>query len=325
MRYPSFPKILVLLLVLLVTPLLVACGGAEDGLSEAPASEPAAEEVFEEAAAGGEAPMEMAEGDEGAIIESGQAMAQAPVNRRIIYTASLQIRVEDPLVTAQRLSVLAQRYGGYVSNANIFEVREDTYHATVTLRVDTEQFNAAMVELRELGSEVLEETISTRDVTEEYVDLEARIENLERTEEELQILLTEARESGGRMEDILIVYRELTEIRAQIESLQGRLNVLADQVGLATITVELVPPEVQVSIVNEEWSISGTVRQALRTLTESLQVLASLAITFSIAVAPLLLIGGLFLYALYRLARWAIDRARQQSQPSAPTATPPAE
>lgn len=307
---------LVLLSVLLLA--LVACGGAsseydESGAYDASGAPPGMEDGAEE-----EMPMEApaaepeAMGGADADASGEAAPNQQGVTRRIIYNGSLQLRVDDPRAVAQTMGALAQRHGGYVSNANIYEVGDDSYRASVQLRVDAGQFDEAMSELRTLGSEVLSENIGTRDVTDQYVDLEARIENLERTETELQILLTEAREDGST-EDVLTVYRELTSIREQIEQLQGQLNVLADQVSLATISVELVPPEAQVELVNEGWSLTRTIRQAARSLTEGLQVLADLIIYFLIAILPNLLLLGIFLYILFRFFTWIYRRLNRDS------------
>ncbi len=266
--------------------------------------------------------MEESAGSADMDVESEQALAQAPLSRRIIYTGGIQLRVEEPRQLLQTMGSLAARYGGYVSNANVFELYDGTYQASVQLRIQADQFDVALNELRELSIEVLNETRSTQDVTERYVDLEARIENLERTEEELQLLLTEAREQGGETEDILAVYRELTSIRGEIESLQGQLNVLADAVTLATINVELVPPEAEVRLLDEEWSLTRTVREALRDLTDGLQSLVSATVYFLIAVAPRLAIMAVLLYGLYRVALWLRDRLRRPAPP-APPVTPP--
>ncbi|MGH2543866.1 MAG: DUF4349 domain-containing protein [Ardenticatenaceae bacterium] len=322
-----------ILLFLLVAILLVACGGAQQGgapasdtaarPAEAPAEEPAGgEEAIEAAAAEERAALleDRADAGNSATGVEGEAQAQAQLDRRIIYTASLQLRVDDPRAIALSLQALAQRYGGYVSGANVFQIDENSSRATVQIRVQAEQFDEALVEIRSLATEELNATIDSEDVTEEYVDLEARIENLERTETELQALLTEAREQGGKTEDILAIYRELTGVRAEIESFQGRLNVLRDAVQLATINVELVPPETHVELLDERWSALRTVRQAARTLTEALQALTDLSIYFLIAVAPILLLVALFFYVFYRIALWFRPQPTRPATPTEPRA-----
>lgn len=322
----------VAMLLLVMALLLVACGAAPAGApgrDESAASgaatsvEPAAPPM-EEGRSDSDGVVDVAEAESPAGGELGQN--QPALERKIIYTASLRLRVDDPRQVAEQLQGLAATYGGYVSSANIYEYSDGVYQGTVQLRVNAAQMNAAMDSLRDMATEILNEQLDSRDVTDQYVDLTARIENLERTETELQILLTEAREQGGKTEDILTVYRELTSVREQIEVYQGQLNVLSDAVTLATITVDLVPPEVQVEILNEEWSATRTMREALRNLTEGTQDLIDLTIHFTITVLPFLLLLALlgFLFLRFLLFLWRRRPAflrplpRPESTPSIP-------
>lgn len=318
------------LFLLLILFALSACGGAAsfeerydsaDG-GAAPAAEPefAPESPAEGESAGGEA------FDRDASVPPPVQGAQ--LDRKIVYTASIRLRVDEPMETAQGLQALARQFGGYVSSANVYEVRDEVYQATVQLRVDATQFDAALAALRGLGTEVLNEQLDSQDVTDRFVDLSARIENLERTEEELQLLLSEARERGGKTEDILQIYRELTSVREQIELYQGQLNVLSDQVSLATINVELYPPEVQVELLDEGWSPMRTIRQALRNLTEGMQGLADLAIFFTLNMLPFLLLLGFLFFVAVRLLVWLWrrrpDALRPRPTPPTPAAPPAA-
>jgi DNA repair exonuclease SbcCD ATPase subunit len=262
-------------------------------------------EVSEEAAMGEEEVM----ADTGEIANQSPASArsqasQSALNRKIIYNASLRLRVEDPRITAQSLQAVAQRYGGYISHANVYETYDDSYQADVQFRVNAEQFEAALEALRALAIEVIYEQRDSQDVTDQYVDLQARIENLERTESELQILLTEAREKTNKTKDILTVYRELTSIREQIEVYQGQLNLLKDSVSLATINIELIPPDAPIELIDEGWNPISTVRSSLRNLSRGLQALADFSIVLVINVLPFLIILGGVGYTLLRIARW---------------------
>jgi uncharacterized repeat protein (TIGR01451 family) len=107
----------------------------------------------------------------------------------------------------------------------------------MTLRVPSEQFETVMVSLRNLGIEVVDEDFNTQDVTEAYTDLESRLRNAEATERQLLQILDRA----ATVKDTLEVQRELGAVREDVEVLQGRLNLLADQVDLATITLLLHP------------------------------------------------------------------------------------
>jgi len=258
-----------------------------------------------------------ARGVRGPTDQAGDERSQSAVlNRKIIYNATLRLRVDDPRATAKSLEGLVAQYGGYVSYANIHETYDDVYQGNVQLRVDAEQFEAALDALRALATDVLTEQRDSQDVTAQFVDVTARIENLERTETELQELLTEAREKSRKVEDVLSVYRELTTIREQIEVYQGQLNVLGDQVSLATIDVELIPPEVEVEIVDDGWNPMRTVRSAMRNLTEGGQALVEFTIIFVLNILPCLLLVGLIGFGFLRLWGWLRKTSKKQVEPA---------
>lgn len=319
-------KITLLFLFLLV---LAGCGAASGDESmrystDSDGGAVAEEAEAMEAPAGQPMPGETSGGGD----ESFSPENQSAVERRIIYSANISIRVDNPLDVSRQMEAIAESFGGYVSSANVYELggREDVYQANVQLRVAADQFNPAMERLRSLGTEVISEEIGTQDVTDRYVDLEARIDNLERTEDELQVLLTEARENNGRTEDVLAVYRELTTIRGEIEVLQGQLNVLSDSVSLATINVQLNPPEAQVQVLDEEWSFMTGVRRALRTLTDGLQGLVDAAVFLIIAVLPIILLVLLPLFLFVRFLIWLMRRRSDSTPvPAAPAGPPAAE
>lgn len=294
--------------LLLLILLLAACGGAgsapdqsapsyDSGASGVAPEEPPAGEM--EAARESMPPPEGGGGSEG-----GADVAQAQANRKIIYTGYLQIRSADARVMANQIQGIATRFGGYVSQENVYESnQEGIFQGEVQIRVTSDKYNAAMEELRRLG-DVLNEQSETSDVTDQYVDIEARINNLKRTESEIQALLAESRQRGASTEDILNIYQELTSIREQIEVYQGQLNVLADQTSLATINVSMVPPQAEVKIIEEGWSFTRILREAARDFTRTLQGMIEAGVYFLVAVLPWLLVWGLILYFLIRALRW---------------------
>ncbi|MEZ4609687.1 MAG: DUF4349 domain-containing protein [Caldilineaceae bacterium] len=116
-------------------------------------------------------------------------------------------------------------------------------------------------------------------MTDQYTDLNAQLRNLEATEDELRTLLGEVRaKPGAKAEDILAVHRNLTEIRGQIEQVQGRKNMLDNLISLATIHLSLTPDVAEQPIVEARWRPGVTVSAALRALVGALQSLGNLAI-----------------------------------------------
>lgn len=235
-----------------------ACSGeplADNGSFEAPAEPADAGAVGSDAdafASNGEGEM----GESDALVGSGEdgglPLPQL-VDRKIIRTARLELEVENVSAAVAEVEDVAVAAGGFVSASNVFidEPSESddgddgpprrTETATVTIRVPAEAYRSVVSQLRAVAEEVKSETSESSEVTEEYTDLQARLRNQEATEAQLLELLTKAE----TIPDILTVQDRISQVRLEIEQVQGRINVLDSLTDLATITVQLaafVPP-----------------------------------------------------------------------------------
>jgi hypothetical protein len=184
--------------------------------------------------------------------------------------------------------------------------------ATVTLRVPAERFDEALAQLRTMAGKVQTETISGDDVTDQYVDLQSRLRALTATETELIALLGEVRQSEGNAQEkaqaILDIYNRLTEVRSQIETIQGQMQYLEQMAAMSTITVELYPrePEIVQPVVDEGYDPLRTLSRAGRALVAILQWLLNAAIWLVVTVVPILAI----LAAPVLLIVWLVRRRR---------------
>lgn len=240
----------------------------------------------------------------------GVSDQQLQETRKVIYNAGMVLVVRDTEATARQVAELATSLGGYVADMNGYRGSDNILRYTITLRVPAEQFEAARAALRGLAVRVENETLNTNDVTDQYYDLEARLRVLRATENELLDLLRETRERGGKVEDIMAIYRELTSVQGQIESLQGQLNRLEKLVALSTITVELRPYELVVPVTTEEWTPLQTVRESFGTLVQVLRGLADLLIRLVIIVVPVLLILAVPVILVLLVLRAVIRRRK---------------
>ena len=154
----------------------------------------------------------------------------------------------------------------------------------------SERLDRAREEIRQIALRVEREQMSTEDVTDQYVDLEARLRTLNATEAELRELLAESRERARKVDDVMAIYRELTGVRTQIEQIQGQLNALQNLVGLSTIQVSLAPDAAGKPIVAEGWRPGDTVRNAFSSLVAFLQWLLNLLIVLLIVGVPVALV-----------------------------------
>ncbi|MEF8856312.1 MAG: DUF4349 domain-containing protein, partial [Haloplanus sp.] len=226
------------LLVVLV--LLAGCGGSAGGadvsggggdsmtVAETGAAEPAERE------AGGDA------GGDGGDGATAQTDDEVTADRSIIRTGEVRLRVDDYEAARTNLTAIVEARGGYVSDSTqqVHDRGEESWTSgRVVLRVPADDFSETMTLVEEEGR-VLESSTSTRDVTEQVVDLQARLENLRAERERLRTLYERANDT----EDVLAVERRLSEVQTEIERTEARLQNLERRVAYSTITVEMAEP-----------------------------------------------------------------------------------
>jgi len=229
--------------------------------------------------------------------------------RMLIRTAQLSITVKDTVEAVQGAKAVVEGLGGYVTSSQMYKQGERLY-ATMVLRVPAERFDDALAQIKALAVEVERESTQGEDVTEEYVDLQARLRNLELTEKELQQLLTEVRERTQKAEDVLAVYRELTEIRGQIEQLKGRMQYLERRVDFATIELSIAPHVLSTPVVEPGWKPLVTLREAGRSLVKALQWLVDAVIWLVVFVLPILILVAAPVALLVFLVRALVRRRK---------------
>jgi hypothetical protein len=156
--------------------------------------------------------------------------------RMVIYNGQISLetsRIEDILA---KIRTLAESYGGYVAGSS-----RSTYGmqamAEIAIRVPKDKFRTAVQEIETYGK-LLNENTSSEDITQQYVDLKARLDNLQKQEQRLREILTMA----TTVDDILKVEDELARVQGDIESLQGQINYLEQNVEMSLISVSLVEP-----------------------------------------------------------------------------------
>jgi hypothetical protein len=233
--------------------------------------------------------------------------------RMIVRTANLSLVVEDTEETLEAIEDLAAELGGYISNLNARRVNEQLA-ATVTLRVPAVSFDEARERVKGLATELENENVSGQDVSEEYVDLEARLRNLERVEEELLEFLAAAQESNEDIEDIFIIYERITRVRQEIEQIQGRMQYLENVTTLATLTINLTPEEEVEPVVEPGWEPLRQARDALRSLVTALQGLVDVLIWVGLFFLPMVLLLALpFVLAWLGWYLWRRRRRRSKA------------
>src|SRR5262245_52157938 len=235
-----------------------------------------------------------------------QSAPAAPAMPRIVIrNAQLSLVAADAAKVSNELTALATQAGGYVSQSKQWRESEQL-RATLTMRVPAPKLDTTLAAARKMATRVESENIDAEDVTQEYVDLDAQVRNLEAAENEMRQLMTDVRQRMKKAEDILEVYKHLTELRGQIEQAKGRMKYLSQMAAMATITVSLVPDAIAKPVVAPGWQPLVSVRNASRVLVRTLQALATALIWCVIYVLPVVLLfvlGAWLIRAIVRAIR----------------------
>jgi hypothetical protein len=162
---------------------------------------------------------------------------KAVAERKVIRSARLEIRADDPAAAAQDAMRIVERAGGFVASSHHSGVGEAVERVDMRLRVPAARFEPTLGELRD-GGELLVESLTGEDVTESYTDLSARLRSQSALEERLLAILAQA----TTVDDVLKVETQLVAVRTEVERLTGALRVMDDRVGLATIELVLAAP-----------------------------------------------------------------------------------
>ena len=169
----------------------------------------------------------------------GEIAKLAEVPRRVIRTAELSVETDTPEVAVSKLTALANAKAGFVVSSETSRWTDsdgaETVSTTLVFRVPAAAFDEALAVVRALGTRVSSEKVTGQDVTEEYVDLEARVRAQRAVEEQYLGVLKDAR----TIPDILAVEQKLGEVRTEIERAEGRRRFLENQTSLSTITVHV--------------------------------------------------------------------------------------
>ena len=222
----------------------------------------------------------------------------ADIDRKIVRNGYMTLEVNDITEAVVSITGVANGLGGYVVSSSKQGDKDITY-GHISIRVPSDRFDTALSQIRKLAISVPNESTNSQDVTEEYTDLQAQLRNLEATEAQYLELLKKAE----KVEDILAVQRELSNVRGQIEQTKGRIQYLDRTTDMALINVDLQKTK---PIVGTGWSVLETIKSAARGLADFGKALANIAIWLLIFSPVWIIILVVVLY----FARWRKKKAK---------------
>lgn len=246
-------------------------------------------------------------------VAAQEPVAGAQGIQRIVKNADMTIEVERVDVALSRITAAATELGGYVLETRSEYAEHAVAGATVKVAVPVGNFEAMLERVREAALRLLSEYASGRDATQEYVDLQSRIANLEATQARMREFLSRA----DTVEEALKVNAELTSIEEQISQLKGQLEYLAQRAAYSTITIvvqqkpgdatatstptvtpTLTPTPSPTPI---DWRPQETAQEAFSTLSWLVRHLVDLAIWILLVPVPVLLPVAIIWWFVRRL------------------------
>jgi hypothetical protein len=244
----------------------------------------------------------------------------ATTERLVILNAAMQLRVSDLAATIASLRALTKAAGGSVSELTVTSNSDEPdpapagsdtataripgpATASLTLRIPAAKLPELQTKVAGLGR-LISQSSNESDVTQQHIDLAARLKNLRAEEVRLRALLSRA----GRVTDLLEVERELSRVRGEIESMQAQLAYLEGQAAMATLSVALEQPGPVVRPSAGGWGLVTAVTNGVQGAAELLRLI----ITSVIALSPLLVLGALLWLLIAWRVRWHHKRLAQQ-------------
>ena len=282
-----------LMLVLAACLALAGCGaltgsresvGTTSVSSNAPASAPAASQ---RQGAYGTAVGTAPSADSAAVAPSGGDIAKAGQTKLVVVNKTLRLETADVKAALDKLRALAKKAGGDIANMQVSTSSDQPIYrpaaadssgqtadssnplqAYVTVRVPAATYAGFVDAAAKLGK-VLYQSESTDDVTQQHVDMKARLQNLKAEQARLRQLFAKAR----TVKEMLEVEQELARVQGEVESLQAQIDYLERQAAMATVTIELAEPKPIVRPAGIDWGVGSAVTESIRAFVGTLNVL----------------------------------------------------
>lgn len=232
----------------------------------------------------------------GNITEQGTEIKDV-TKRMIIKTGTMGIEVDKYDDAAVKVNEIVKKYGGYVSNTTSSQNSSGKKQGTLVLKVPADKYEALVSETSTLGK-VMTQNINANDVTEEYIDLEARLKTQKELEQRLIKLLAE---KTARLTDVVEVEQKLASVRQVIESIDGKMRYMRNQSEMSTLTLSLYEPAILVTSSGGGffYELGQGVKKGLRGFTDILSGMIMLLI----ALLPVIIFVLVILWIIRKVIR----------------------
>lgn len=233
-----------------------------------------------------------------AQLTSQQPPSENAIRRMIIRNANITLQVNDINQALDAIIHLANTSGGYVVRSSTNQNAGQTW-GEISIRVPAEGLNSVLKQLKSLATQVTQETISGEDITQQYVNLQSQLDNLQKSKSQLEKIMLGA----TKTEDVLKVHQQLSDTQGQIDVLEGQIKYYKDSVALSLITITLnMNPSVQ-NEYQKQWRLAEVFKSSYVDLVDGLRNFTYNLIQFIVYFLPLILLWGCFCLLLYWIGR----------------------
>jgi len=224
----------------------------------------------------------------------------SPVVRKIIRSGEVTLQVKHYEPFFQALQKRVDITGGFIASIQSQRNGESVSNASLTLRVPPAQLQTMVSWLREQGM-ISNEHIQAEDISEQYYDLKARLQNAQRFEARLLEML---KTQTGNLQDLILVEGKLNEVREQIEQMEGKVRYFDALTDLATLTVQVQVESVYIPPAPPTFlnRVARAWRNSLEGLFETAQGFAVMVVVVTPWILPLVLLA-LLLRLIWRRLR----------------------
>jgi hypothetical protein len=227
--------------------------------------------------------------------------AENAMKTMIIRNATIALQVDNLSLAIQKITQLADNSGGYVVSSSL--TQDSNYasnsRANISIRVPAQGLNNALTALKSLSRQVIQESVTGEDITQQYVNLESQLKNLQTAKEQLAKIMAGAKKTT----DVLAVYQRLTETQGQIDLLEGQIKYYKESVAYSLITIDLSMTPVVVEPQPQKWKIAETFKASYHGLVDQFKFFTYGLIQFFVYFLPMLLLWLLLGFICYWIAK----------------------
>jgi hypothetical protein len=217
--------------------------------------------------------------------------------RMVVKNGSMNIEIDKYDDSEKKVNEIVSRLGGYVTSSNASANASGKKQGSIAVKVPADKYDALLNDVSGLGK-VIFQTINSSDITEEYIDLEARVKTQKDLEQRLTGLLSS---KAGSLKDVIDIEQKLSEVRQKIESFEGRMRYLKSQSDFSSLTISLYEPSLLETSTGGGfiYEIGEAFKKGLRGFTE---IFTGLIVLF-IALIPILIIAIILFFIIRKIIR----------------------